>query len=217
MVPFSQLNRTLPSQDKPLPSARSSARVLSERSLEVSGVPSLQGLCLATLGAKPTEKASQSRSGTAGVIIGRDPVGEDDAWAKHALELIRLLEQAVARRIQLGSEVQWLHNCSRSSSASRDESGHDTFLPSSRTCTVQGLNNQPSRNEIVLTDECSAGNQLTREPLSLSSEGAVARLGTVTEGRASVGILFSGGVDSAVLAAITDRWVDNSSSANHEC
>ena len=202
-VPFGQLNRTMPPQDKPQSNAQSSAQVPSERLPVVTDVPSLQNLCVSAVTAKAQEKASHSGTNAAGVF-GAGPTGKSAAWVKHALELIQLLEQAVVRRVQLSSEVQWLHNSSHSSS--RDKPCLDAFSPS-RQSSVEGTNNQLCKGGITATNKCNitAVHKLREGPSLTSSGEAVANIDKVVEGQAKVGILFSGGVDSAVLAAITDR------------
>lgn len=200
LVPFSQLNRTVPEEDTSHSCAQSPVQLPAESPL----VPRLQDLCATAMTTAAAARSSQSVA-TAGAFVGVAPVRCTDTWGKYALELIQLLEKAVARRVQLSSEVHWLHTCSHL--LARDMPHLQSLSLDSRINAAQGMDGELSTDGARTTGKCEApaDSELNERPLLAACGEPAAGVGAFMEGRASVGVLFSGGVDSAVLAAIADR------------
>ena len=117
-------------------------------------------------------------------------------WSALAKQLIAVLEKAIRARVvrapYLPSSTQETSVTTSSSSAS----------------LVGGCQRSESESEFRALGMESSHNQCKEQPVC--GEELVARKGDsddIIHGRARIAILFSGGVDSMLLAALTDRYV----------
>lgn len=117
-------------------------------------------------------------------------------WSALAKQLIAVLEKAIRARVvrapYLPSSTQETSVTTSSSSAS----------------LVRGCQKSESESEFRALGVESRHNQNKEQPVC--GEELVARKGDsddIIHGRARIAILFSGGVDSMLLAALTDRYI----------
>ncbi|GAB1608848.1 asparagine synthetase domain-containing protein 1-like [Argonauta hians] len=76
--------------------------------------------------------------------------------------------------------------------------------------SLQELSEELDFNQMTVTGEClpSQKKKISEEVISLGCKQAEQTLSTVNFGEANVAILFSGGLDAAVIAALADRYVE---------
>lgn len=194
-VPFPPLNKTLPPplqqqhiqhlESSPKPTSSSEAATIERTKLseiETSAPPE-----------NIVEEEAISSSTSEGVVVGDDPslslapvsaLSVD--WSTLAKQLIAVLEKAVHARVVRAPNLP---------SSTREASvTSSTSLGSS----------QKSESDSILGTE-SRHTQSEEQPAC--EEKLVAKIGDsdIIHGRARIAILFSGGIDSMLLAALTDR------------
>ena len=116
-------------------------------------------------------------------------------WSALAKQLIAVLEKAICARVV---RAPYLPSSTQEASATTS---------SSSASLVRGCQKSESESEFRALGMESRHNQNKEQPVC--GEELVARKGDLDDiihGRARIAILFSGGVDSMLLAALTDRY-----------
>ena len=214
-VPFPPLNKCLPQKQQqqciqnleslPKPATCSSS-VAATCPTERTKPSEIESSASSENTVKEEETIDSSSSISKGVVVGDDPslslllssVSTHSVdWSALSMQLIAVLEKAIRSRV---IRAPFLPSSTQEASATTS---------SSSTSLVRGCQKSESESESQVLEMESRHSQ-GKEHQPVCREELIARKGdsdVIVRRRARIAILFSGGVDSMLLAALTDRYV----------
>ena len=212
-VPFPPLNKSLPQQQQQQdvqhlessPKSASSSETATHQ-IERTKPSEIESSASSGNAVEEEETIDSSSSISKGVVVRDDPSlslllspasTHSIDWSALSKQLIAVLEKAIRARVV---RAPYLPSSTQEASATTS---------SSSTSLVRGCRKSESESESQVLGMESRHSQ-NEEHQPVCREELVASKGdsdVIIRGRARIAILFSGGVDSMLLAALTDRYV----------